>query len=93
MSEHLLFLDRDGTLNRSLGHRPPNEPDEVVLFPDVAPTLSRYVAEGWKLVVVTNQGGVARGYLTEAQARAVLQRTARSDHGIRVRRDRGGQRT
>lgn len=74
MSERLLFLDRDGTLNRSLGHRPPNVPDEVELLPNVASTLARYAADGWKLVVVTNQGGVSRGYLSEAQARAVLQR-------------------
>jgi histidinol-phosphate phosphatase family protein len=70
----LLFLDRDGTLNRSLGHRPPNVPEEVELFPNVASTLARYAADGWKLVVITNQGGVSRGYLSEAQARAVLQR-------------------
>jgi D-glycero-D-manno-heptose 1,7-bisphosphate phosphatase len=74
MSEHLLFLDRDGTLNRSLGHRPPNVPQEVELLPNVASTLTRYAADGWKLVVITNQGGVATGYLDEAQAHAVLQR-------------------
>jgi D-glycero-D-manno-heptose 1,7-bisphosphate phosphatase len=74
MSEHILFLDRDGTLNRSLGHRPPNAPEEVELLPNVASTLARYAADGWKLVVITNQGGVAGGYVSEAQARAVLQR-------------------
>jgi D-glycero-D-manno-heptose 1,7-bisphosphate phosphatase len=70
----LLFLDRDGTLNRSLGHRPPNSPEEVELLPGVGPVLSRYAQDGWRMVIVTNQGGVAGGYLGEAQARAVLQR-------------------
>lgn len=74
MRERILFLDRDGTLNRSLGRRPPNTPDEVELLPNVGPVLERYAGEGWRLVIVTNQGGVAHGFLSESQARAVLQR-------------------
>lgn len=68
----LLLLDRDGTLNRSIGRRPPNHPDEVELLPGVAATLHRYAADGWRLVVITNQGGVAFGYHTESQAYAIL---------------------
>lgn len=72
----LLLLDRDGTLNRSPGSRPPNRPDEVKLLPGVAARLHHYAALGWRLVIVTNQGGVAFGYQTERQAwathRAVL---------------------
>ncbi|MBL7198962.1 MAG: GNAT family N-acetyltransferase [Anaerolineae bacterium] len=74
MPVRLLFLDRDGTLNRTLGRRPPNAPDEVELLPGVEAVLSRYVSDGWRLVIVTNQGGVGAGYLTEAQAHAVQQR-------------------
>ncbi len=70
----LLFLDRDGTLNRMVGPRPPSTPDEVELLPGVEAVLSRYVAEGWQLVIVSNQGGVASGCLSEAQAHAVQQR-------------------
>jgi D-glycero-D-manno-heptose 1,7-bisphosphate phosphatase len=57
-----------------LGRRPPNVPGEVELLPGVEAVLSRYAADGWRLVIVTNQGGVAAGYLTEAQAHAVQQR-------------------
>ena len=71
MPVRLLFLDRDGTLNRTFAGRPPSTPDQVELLPGVGETLLRYVADGWQLVVVTNQGGVANGYLTEAQAYAV----------------------
>jgi D-glycero-D-manno-heptose 1,7-bisphosphate phosphatase len=67
----LLLLDRDGTLNRSLGDRPPNRPDEVELLPGVAARLHHQAALGWRLAVITNQGGVAYGYLTEAQAHAI----------------------
>ena len=69
----LLLLDRDGTLNRAPGERPPNHPGEVELLPGVAATLHRYASLGWRLVVITNQGGVAFGYLTERQARATHQ--------------------
>jgi histidinol-phosphate phosphatase family protein len=69
----LLLLDRDGTLNRSLGHRPPNRPEEVELLPGVAARLHRYATSGWRIVIVTNQGGVAFGYQTEAQAHATHQ--------------------
>ncbi|MBN1936581.1 MAG: HAD-IIIA family hydrolase [Anaerolineae bacterium] len=74
MTVRLLFLDRDGTLNRSFGYRPPNSVDEVELLPNVRETLSRYVAEEWQLVIVSNQGGVARGYISEPEARAIQQR-------------------
>lgn len=69
----ILFLDRDGTLNRSFGNRPPNDPAEVEILPGVGHKLHQYAALGWRIVVVTNQGGVAFGYLTEAEALAVHQ--------------------
>jgi histidinol-phosphate phosphatase family protein len=69
----LLFLDRDGTLNRSLDNRPPNQPREVELLPGVSSKLHRYASLGWRLIVVTNQGGVAFGYQSESQAHAIHQ--------------------
>jgi D-glycero-D-manno-heptose 1,7-bisphosphate phosphatase len=69
----VLFVDRDGTLNRSLDTRPPHRPDEVDLLEGVAPKLHRYAATGWRIAIVTNQGGVAFGYQTESQARATHQ--------------------
>jgi len=70
----ILFLDRDGTLNRSLGGRPPNTLQEVELLPGVAAVLSERVEQGWLLVIVSNQGGVAGGYVSEEDVRAVQQR-------------------
>ena len=69
----ILFLDRDGTLNRGFGDRPPNDPDEVELLPGVDTALHRCASLGWRLVIVTNQGGLAFGYLTESQAWSVHQ--------------------
>jgi len=70
----ILFLDRDGTLNRSLGSRPPNTPEEVELLPGVVSVLTDCAAQGWLPVIVSNQGGVASGYLDEAGARLVQRR-------------------
>jgi histidinol-phosphate phosphatase family protein len=72
-SARVLFVDRDGTLNRSLGARPPSRPGEVELLEGVSPKLHHYAAMGWRIVIVTNQGGVAFGYQTESQARATHQ--------------------
>jgi histidinol-phosphate phosphatase family protein len=72
----ILFLDRDGTLNESCGNRPPNSPREIQLLPGVHEILHHYASLGWRLVIVTNQGGVAFGYNSEPEAwdihRAVL---------------------
>ena len=72
-SDRLLLLDRDGTLNQSLGSGPPNDPAEVKLLPNVATRLHQHASMGWRIVIVTNQGGVAFGYQTEAQAFATHQ--------------------
>ncbi len=72
-TRRLLLLDRDGTLNHSLGGRPPNRPYEVELLPGVETRLHRCTALGWRIVIITNQGGVAFDYQTEAQARATHQ--------------------
>ena len=69
----LLLLDRDGTLNQSLSTGPPNHPAEIKLLPGVAAKLHQYASMGWQIVIVANQGGVAFGYLSEAQAYATHQ--------------------
>lgn len=58
------FLDRDGTLIRD--HHYPRDPDLVEILPGVPEALKRLVQAGYLLVVITNQSGIARGLLTEA---------------------------
>jgi len=59
-----VFLDRDGTLVEPRHY--PSRPDQLVLYPGVGPMLRRLRAAGFKLVVITNQSGLARGLFTEA---------------------------
>ncbi|MBX3237441.1 MAG: lipopolysaccharide heptosyltransferase II [Nitrospiraceae bacterium] len=57
-----VFLDRDGTINEDTGYI--KTPEELRLLPGVGPALAELQKAGARLVVVTNQSGVARGYLT-----------------------------
>jgi D,D-heptose 1,7-bisphosphate phosphatase len=63
MSNKAIFLDRDDTLVEDPGYI--NNPDQVKLLEGVPEALSELKAMGYKLVVVSNQSGVARGIVTE----------------------------
>src|SRR5207302_1229956 len=65
MTARALFLDRDGTLMVDTGYV--RDPNDVVLLPGVAEGLREARALGFELVVISNQSGVARGLITEAQ--------------------------
>ncbi|HOJ37406.1 MAG TPA: HAD family hydrolase [Ignavibacteriales bacterium] len=63
MKSKAVFLDRDGTINIDYGYV--KSPEEVVIFDGVAQSLKKLKDKGFLLIVVTNQSGVARGYMTE----------------------------
>lgn len=60
-----IFLDRDGTLIRDVGHL--YRQDQVEILPRVAEAIRLLRGQGFLLVVVTNQSAVARGRLTEEE--------------------------
>ena len=55
-----IFLDRDGVLNLERGDYT-YKLDEFEVLPGVPETLALLKANGFLLIVVTNQGGVAKG--------------------------------
>jgi D-glycero-D-manno-heptose 1,7-bisphosphate phosphatase len=57
-----LFLDRDGVVAREVGFLA--RPDDVELLPGAAEVIAAFNASDISVVLVTNQSGVARGYLT-----------------------------
>ncbi|TVQ58306.1 MAG: HAD family hydrolase [Phycisphaerales bacterium] len=69
-----VFLDRDNTLIANDGDL--GDPNQVRLMDGVAGALKRLHDAGYRLIVVTNQGGVARGKYTEEDVDAVHQRIA-----------------
>lgn len=58
-----IFLDRDGVLNRELGDYTTCVEDFEIL-PDVFDALKILQERGFLLIVVTNQGGIAKGRYT-----------------------------
>lgn len=67
-----VFLDRDGTLIEEGEFLA--DPDRVRLLPGVPEALIRLRSAGFLLIVVTNQSGIARGILSEADYHAVAGR-------------------
>ena len=66
-----VFLDRDGTLVRERGYL--KDPAQVALEPGAAGAVARLNRQGFAVVLVTNQSGVARGIYTEEDVAAVHQ--------------------
>lgn len=75
-----VFVDRDGTLIRDVGHL--CRADQMEILPQVPEALRLLKDNGFKVVMVTNQSVVARGRLTEDLLadihRQLLHRLARS---------------
>jgi heptosyltransferase-2 len=69
LSGYTIFLDRDGTLNADPGYI--KSPDQLELFPGVPEALARLKRAGARLILVTNQSGVARGLLSQDDLAAV----------------------
>lgn len=63
MSSAAVFLDRDGTLNEDPGYI--GDPEKVILFPETAEALCLLKnVLGFKLIVISNQSGIARGLIS-----------------------------
>lgn len=58
------FFDRDGVLIVDTGYL--SEPRDIRWIEGAQRALARLAARGYRLFVVTNQSGVARGYFEEA---------------------------
>lgn len=69
-----VFLDRDGTLNSDVGHYYIYRPEDFVLNEGVVEGLRMLQEKGYLLIVITNQGGVAKGEYTEKDVELVHQK-------------------
>ncbi|MCP3742113.1 D-glycero-alpha-D-manno-heptose-1,7-bisphosphate 7-phosphatase [Rossellomorea sp. BNER] len=64
-----VFIDRDGVINEVLTKRVKfvNKPTDLYYLDKVPGAIKMLTSAGYKVFIVTNQGGVGLGYLTERQ--------------------------
>ncbi|TLX76099.1 HAD family hydrolase [Labilibacter sediminis] len=60
-----VFIDRDGVVNSDEGHYYVYKAQDFVFNPEIEKALLLLKEAGFLLVLVTNQGGVAKGIYTE----------------------------
>ncbi len=60
--DKIVFLDRDGTINEEVAYL--HRPEDLKILPTVPQAIRLLREAGFKIVVVTNQAGIARGYYT-----------------------------
>jgi D-glycero-D-manno-heptose 1,7-bisphosphate phosphatase len=70
-----VFIDRDGTIIEDADYC--SHPKQVKVFPGVPEALRRLKSEGFKLVVITNQSGIGRGFFTVDEYRSVESEVSR----------------
>lgn len=64
-----VFLDRDGVINDNAKHV--NKPADFILYPGVCDSISKLNEAGYNVFVVTNQGGVGSGFMTEPMLKTI----------------------
>ncbi|QHN02121.1 HAD family hydrolase [Granulicella sp. WH15] len=65
MAGRALFLDRDGVINHEVGYL--HRAEDVRFVDGIFPLCRTAQSLGYRLIVVTNQSGIARGYYTTGQ--------------------------
>ena len=69
MSARAVFFDRDGTLMEEVHYC--GDPGKVRVYAGVSEGLRKLKAAGFRTFIVSNQSGIGRGLIGEAQYRAV----------------------
>ena len=76
------FFDRDGTLNiDDSGYI--NDPEDMHLITSASKALKHIKLLGYKIIIISNQSGIGRGYYTEQQFREF------NDHLVNEFREQG----
>jgi len=71
MTNKAVFLDRDGVINEIIYHKEMGildsaaNADEIKLFPDVGKAINQLKKLGFKVIIISNQPGIAKGKFTE----------------------------
>ncbi len=60
-----IFLDRDGVINSDVGHYYIFKPEHFALNKGLVEALGAWQKKGYIFIVISNQGGIARGTYTK----------------------------
>lgn len=84
MTRPAVFIDRDGTISEEVGYI--NHPSRFRVFPYTAAAIKLLNDQGWLVVIITNQAGVARGYFPESMIETVHEKLLRElrEKGARI---------
>lgn len=85
MKNKTVFVDRDGTINIDVHYL--DDPDKFEMYPGVQRGVKKLQENGFKIIVITNQSGIARGYFTEEQLSAVHERMKQEFQSFNVTLD------
>ena len=79
-----VFLDRDGVICYDVHYM--SSPDQFQLMPGVAEGIRKLNEAGFLIIVVTNQSGIRRGYLTEDDLEKIHERMIKElrERGARI---------
>lgn len=72
MKHKAVFVDRDGTINIDMHYL--DDPDKFEMYPGVGEGIKKLKDSGFKIIVITNQSGIVRGYFTEKQLTNIHER-------------------
>jgi D-glycero-D-manno-heptose 1,7-bisphosphate phosphatase len=81
----VIVLDRDGTI--VIDRHYLSDPAALEFEPGAAVGLRKMADMGFRLIVITNQSGIARGFFSLAQLEAIHERMHQMLHSIGVRLD------
>ena len=63
MVARAVFLDRDGTINEEVGYL--RSPSQVRLLAGAGEAVRLLKEAGWRVIIITNQSGIARGFIDD----------------------------
>lgn len=64
-----IFLDRDGTIIEEVNYL--KRPEEIKIIPNAVKALQLFKTLGFLNIIITNQSGVARGFISESELNSI----------------------
>lgn len=71
-----IIVDYDGTLRETIsGDKFPTDPKDIKILPNRKETLQKYIDQGYLILGVSNQSGIAKGALSDQTAKDCFKKT------------------